>query len=110
MPRHIGFPTPHSHPTEGELESRRDLRRSRKDQTKLFKSLLDPHRFLLAIPASGLETSVSERDRVKASPANSHPRAGNRPCRTRPLRSLTAEDLSAEGVRNRTGPEPTLAQ
>jgi hypothetical protein len=52
MPRHIGCASPHSHPAEWELESRRDLRRSGKDQTKLFKSLLDPHRFLLAIAAS----------------------------------------------------------
>jgi hypothetical protein len=42
VPRHIGFAIPHSHPTEWELESRRNLRRSGKDQTKLFKSLLDP--------------------------------------------------------------------
>jgi hypothetical protein len=34
------------------------MRRSRKDQAKLFKSLLDPHRFLPSLPAS--ESSVSE--------------------------------------------------
>jgi hypothetical protein len=48
---------------------------------------------------------------VKTSPARSHPRAGNRPCRARPVdRSLVAEDQSAAGVRDQTGPEPTLAQ
>jgi hypothetical protein len=48
---------------------------------------------------------------VKTSPARSHPRAGNRPCRARQAdRSLVAEDQSAAGVRDQTEPEPTLAQ
>jgi hypothetical protein len=54
MPRHIGLAISHSHPAEWERESSRGLRRSGKDQTKLFKPLLDPHRCLLAILQAGL--------------------------------------------------------
>ena len=40
---------------------------------------------------------------MKTSPARSHPRAGNRPCRARQAdRSLVAEDQSAAGVRDQT--------
>ena len=42
---------------------------------------------------------------MKTSPARFQPRAGNRPCRARPAdRSLVAEDRSAGGVRDQTGP------
>jgi len=70
MPRHIGLAIPHPYPTEWELESRRNLRRFGKDQTKLFKSLLDSHRFLPPFLRAGLGDSVSERDRVKARSAS----------------------------------------
>ena len=53
---------------------------------------------------------MSERDRVKASPAGSILGLGiGLAVPGRPIRFLAAEDQSAEGVRNRTGPEPTLA-
>src|SRR5215217_2885202 len=70
MPRHIGLAIPHPYPTEWELESRRNLRRFGKDQTELFKSLLDSHRFLPPFLRAGLGDSVSERDRVKARSAS----------------------------------------
>jgi hypothetical protein len=35
---------------------------------------------------------------------------GDRPCRGRPIRSLVAEDRSAAGVRDRTGPEPRCSR
>src|SRR5215216_2194134 len=85
-------------------------RRSRPSERCALKDHMPARRHGERLPMAFLDLGVGDGwDHRSQQVAGCSPRRLYRPCRARPAdRSLVAEDRSAGGVRDRTGPDPAV--